>query len=115
MFMEQLIPRTKYEKEILDSYNKNKTSNTWWVKISSKQWQSKLKDLTPIQRCLWVSLKLYAGTNGKAWPSAETLANELDVSIRTIKRNLKAMQAKKFITKKSQPGRVNLIFLKEIA
>ena len=85
----------------------------WHCRIYRQQWQNHFSELTPIQRCLWVSLKLYSGSNGKAWPSRTRLAKDLGVSVSTIKRNLKTMKQKKFIEIQKQNGRVNVFVLRE--
>ena len=76
---------------------KPKIKRTWWTKISTKLWRERMKDLTPIQRSIYVSLKHYASNKGYCYPSNRLLADELNISKTTISRNIKILAKKGFI------------------
>jgi DNA-binding MarR family transcriptional regulator len=102
-----------YKERLEKSRAKPPRQKDWFCKIYRFQWQKDFKTLTPFERCIWISIKLYAGSNGSAFPSHQTIAEELNVGLNTIKRNLKSLEAKKFITQTKRPGRSNLFFLKK--
>lgn len=51
-------------------------------------------DLKPTEKLLLAILANYQGRNGAAWPSRATLADDLDVSERTIQRLIRALSQK---------------------
>lgn len=53
--------------------------------------------LRPIGKLVWGRLAQYTGNNGDCYPNQDTLANELGVSITTIKRAIYELQRNKFI------------------
>jgi DNA-binding MarR family transcriptional regulator len=112
--MEKFIPQTAWEKEIYQRYNLGKRRRTWWTKISKDEWENDFSELNQTQRCLMVSLKIYAGKKDIAFPSHKTLAKNLKVSVLTVLRNIKILEKKGFLEKKKQPGRFNIYTLKKI-
>jgi len=96
------------EKELTERYWGGKRRRTWTIRISREQWTENFKELTPIQRCLCVSLKIYAGSVNKAWPSHEKLATELGVSRPTILKNIRILEKKNIIEVERIFGNVNV-------
>jgi hypothetical protein len=76
---------------------KPKIKRTWWVKISTKLWRELMKDLTPIQRSIYISLKHYASNEGYCYPSNRHLAEELNINKDTVARNIQKLAKKEFI------------------
>lgn len=60
--------------------------------------------LTPLEKCLFINLIFYAGINGEAFPSEESLGKDLGFSTRHIRTQLKKLQQKSWIVKKQQRG-----------
>ena len=102
----------QFKKSIDEVYTDTspKIKKSWWTKISIKQWREQMKDLTPIQRSIYVSLRFYASNRGYCWPSIRTLAKELNTSNNTILKNIKSLAKGGYIkiTKTiTQKGRSN--------
>jgi len=51
----------------------------------------KYKGVSSTAKLLWARLAQYAGKNGVAWPSQDSLAEEIGVSVTTIKRFMKEL------------------------
>jgi len=54
-------------------------------------------DLTPIQKLVFATINDRIGKNGEAWPSMETIANDLGVERKTVLRAIKVLKKKKFL------------------
>lgn len=57
----------------------------------------KYKDLSAMSKLAWGRLAQYAGKNGQCYPSQDTLADELGISVRYIQKILKELEDQKFI------------------
>jgi len=60
--------------------------------------------ISPGAKLCWARLAQYAGKNGIAWPSQDTLAKELGVSTRQCRRYLAELEQEKFIKRQSPEG-----------
>jgi|AntAceMinimDraft_8_1070364.scaffolds.fasta_scaffold78096_3 hypothetical protein len=96
---EQKEAKKRYEKlmGLTTSGPKRKKQRTWWTRISTNLWRELMKDLKPIQRSIYVSLKLYASNEGYCYPSNRLLAKELNVDKDTILENIKILEKKGWI------------------
>ena len=87
---------------------------TSFFRLSKKRFLTDWHDLNPIQREIMTDLWLYAGNKTYSWPGQPTLAKDLNVSVSTIKRNLKILAKKQFFKielAKSSRGKYNIYHL----
>jgi len=74
-----------------------------WVRVPKKWWLNELKELTPLERCVLVELRVYRNVDGRCFPSQKTIARDLRVSENSVLKGIKGLLKKEFITK----GKVN--------
>jgi DNA-binding MarR family transcriptional regulator len=113
--LEKIKPQNRWEKEALARYEDGQRRRSWWTKISKKEWENDFLELTPVQKCLMISLKIYAGKKDTCFPSEKTLAKNLGISHLTVLRNIRILEKKGFFKKESQVGRFNIYYLKGVA
>lgn len=106
-FMEKFIPQNRQELEIYLREHKGATRRSWWFQITRRRWFSEWKGINTTQRVIMLSLWLYAGRKGQAYPSMRTLARELELSLETIKKNIGILEEKKFIKIERFRGKFN--------
>lgn len=92
------------EKEIAERQAGKKIKNTWTIHPSEKQWRKDMAGLNPVQRCILIDLNFYNRTNGKCWPSMLLISENLNISYKTIKRNMPVLLKKKFVKALFRPG-----------
>lgn len=63
-------------------------------------WLIEIEDLSWIEKIVYAFLAKYAGNSGCCYPKQETLAQDLNVSLRTIKASLKKLQNYELICSK---------------
>lgn len=61
-------------------------------------------DLEPIEKCLFLDLIFYAGTDGNAFPSEESLGKDLGFTARHIRTQLTKLERKGLIISKKRRG-----------
>lgn len=84
--------------------------------INFKKMTEVIRDnwLRPIDKLLLVDLLLYAGTSGEAFPSQQTLANDLGCSTRQIRYSLDVLCAASLVERKRRGfAKSNIYFLNE--
>ena len=64
-------------------------------------------DLSANAKLLYARLVLFVGENDTAWPSRETLANELGIHLASVKRALNELSLAGLIERQQQRGRTN--------
>ena len=89
-----------------------KKDGSWKIHPSQSQWRESMKTLNPVQRCLLVDLNFYARTKKECYPSEETLARNLNISKKTVARNIKILTRKRLISKTKEKGKSNTYKLK---
>lgn len=69
---------------------------------------TKYPGLTPNAKLLWGRLAQFAGKKDECWPSRETLADELGMSVHSIDRPIKELIAQGFVKKINPTGKDRL-------
>lgn len=70
--------------------------------------------LHPLQKALLVDILLYAGVSGDAFPSQDTLANDLGYTTRSIRYALDMLYAANLVRRKRRGfGKSNIYFINE--
>jgi len=77
--------------------NKKADEKNWWIRIPKNWWRVALKGLTPHERCILITLRLYANREGYCYPSLRTISSDLNISINTTRKYLKDLEKKKYI------------------
>lgn len=82
----------------------------------ASSWVLKQKTGNPILKVLLLAVANYADPDGRCWPSVETLADDSEVSKRTIQRKLQELQALGFIkvTERFEPSGRQMVSLIEL-
>lgn len=79
---------------IIDKKQKRKS---FWIRIPKSWWRENLKNLDPTERCLLISLALYASPDGFCYPSLRRLSSDLNISVNTARKYLRILEKKGFI------------------
>lgn len=66
-------------------------------KIDKPTLYNALHDLNPVEKVVYIALRLHADATGYCYPSMRTLADGLVLDLHTIQRNLKKLSKKGFI------------------
>jgi len=68
--------------------------------VWADEWDTpRFRLLTPIQRCLYITITQYAGrTTGACWPKQATLARIVACDIRTVERGIKRLVQLEYLT-----------------
>jgi len=75
------------------SYSK-KDKKSFWIRTPKKWWLETLKGLNPVERCLLITLRLYASPTGFCYPSLRKLSSDLKISKDTTRKYLKTLEKK---------------------
>ena len=70
--------------------------------IFREEWFKDMTNLNPGERSVFISLKFYAGKNGRCFPSIRRLSKDLKISINTTQKHLNTLKEKGFIQTKKQ-------------
>lgn len=84
----------------------------WWIRIPKKWWFNDMEKLNPSERCVLITLKLYANVENLAYPSLRTMARNLSCSVNTIRAGVKGLEKKGYIEIVKTRGRFNSYKLK---
>jgi len=96
------------EEDIKQRQAKYGPKREWWVRIPKSLWHNHLSDLKPVERCVYIDLKIYEnGNTRKAYPSIRRMANNLSVDTKTIMKALNVLINKNLISKR-KGGRKNI-------
>jgi len=70
--------------------------------IFREEWFKDMTNLNPGERSVFISLKFYAGKNGRCFPSIRRLSKDLKISINTVQTRLNSLKEKGFVQTKKQ-------------
>jgi len=88
----------KQKASILESQKtERETKKIYGFTVSKKRLRELLHGLKPIEKWIFVDLKLYENKEGYSWPGVRKMANDLNVNKDTITDNIPALEAKGFI------------------
>ena len=105
----------KYQLGWTDQKKSPVRKKEWWIRVPRKWWLIELKNLSPVERCILITLKIHADKNNIAWPSYQLIANELKISKQTIFRVMKTLKKKGFYKIEKSSGRLNSYKLKSVS
>ena len=80
--------------------------------IRREEWFKFMANLNPGERSVFISLKFYAGKDGKCFPSIRRLSKDLKISINTTQKHLNTLKEKGFIQTKKQKRKNTQYILK---
>ena len=100
------------EQDLKERYFGRAKSKVWTAQITQTKWLNDLKELNPIQRCIYIDLLFYARNKDKCYPSEKRIANDLKIHRTTISKNLKTMEAMEIIKIARIFGKTNLYEIK---
>lgn len=103
----------KYQLGWPNEKTKPKEKKGYWVRVPKKWWLKDLKNLSPVERCILITLKIHANKENIAWPAQDTIADELKITRMTIFRVMKKLDKKGFYKVKKSDGRSNSYKLKD--
>ena len=83
----------------------------WWIRVPKKWWLNDLKNLSPAERCVLITLKVHDNKKFGCFPSIRTLAKELHVSQNTILKAIGKLKKKGFFKVVKRRGRFNSYIL----
>jgi len=98
--MEKIISEDEEQKVIENPdgsvriIKKEKDKKIFWVRIPKNWWRETLEGLTPHERCILITLRLYANREGYCYPSLRTISSDLKISINTTRKYLKDLEKK---------------------
>lgn len=96
------MPKKIMGSEALAEWRKEKFSQpgqkkSWWIRIPKKWWLNDLKKLTPLERCVLIELKLYANRENSCYPAQSTLARDLNLDFKTIRKGISGLKKKRYL------------------
>lgn len=100
------------EQELKERYFAPDKDKSWTARITQTKWLNDLKELNPVQRCIYIDLLFYARHKDKCYPSEKRIANDLKICRATIYRNLKRMEEMEIIKIVKTFGTTNLYKIK---
>lgn len=104
-----------WERELREKAAGPQKKKDWWIKIQKKWWLNDLKNLSPAERCVLITLKIHDNKKFGCFPSVRTMAQELHVSQTLILRAIKKLKKKGYFKIVKRVGRFNSYILKSEA
>ena len=100
------------EQDLKERYFGPARNKVWTARITQTKWLNDLKELNPIQRCIYIDLLFYARNKDECYPSEKRIAGDLKICRGTIYRNLKKMETMGIIKIARVFGKTNLYEIK---
>lgn len=111
IFMELQSYQEMLAQKMGPAYLKQLRRKSWTIRISRDVWLNHMTGLSPVERCVLVTLKFYAGKFDRCWPGVRRLAKDLEMSTNTVLGAIRGLEGKKLISTKVRGRRMNLYTL----
>lgn len=76
---------------------KTSKEHSHYVRIPKKWWLETIKKLSPMEMCLWITLRAYANKDGFCYPSLRRIVSDTGISINPVRKYLKTLEKKGLI------------------
>jgi len=110
--MSGIIGSNALNKWLKEKVNQPGKKKDWWIRIPKGWWFNTMEKLNPAERCVLITLKLYANENGECYPSLRTMAKNLNCSVNLVRRGVNGLEKKGCLEIIRGRGRFNSYKLK---